>query len=328
MPTNAGPEFKAAEARYRSAATPSEQLAALQEMLSTLPKHKGTEKVQADIKRRISEVKREAAHPKKGGHRPFYMIDRAEGGQTALVGPPNAGKSLLLRRLTNAEPEVAPYPYTTHVPTPGMMPYDNVMVQLLDLPAAAREGSEPWLFDVIRRADVLVIVVDAADDDALAQLDDLFELLEARAVETMPADAAEQEDEQLLAKRALIVANKADLPAAGENLPILREFYAERLPILAVSAETGEGLEELRSAIFDALHVIRVYTKAPGEPAARTRPFLLPRGSTVLDAARSVHADFAEKLKYARIWGDDRFDGQMVSREDELRDGDLLEFHI
>jgi len=330
MPTNVGPEYKAAETRYRMAATPEAQFAALQEMLSTIPKHKGTEKMQADLKRRISELKKEAVQRRRSGHKSPYVVERAEGGQTALIGPPNAGKSMLLSRLTGAEPEVAPYPYTTQMPVPGMMPVEDIMLQLVDLPAVTKDAYEPWVMDIVRRSDVVLLVVDAGDDDVLARLDDLWGLLEEKGIALLPAwgDTDDEVTDRVLPKRGLVVANKVDLDGAAENLVVLRELFGARWPILAVSAVTGQGLEELRRGIVRAARVIRVYTKAPGQQARRTRPFLLPLGSTVLDAARAVHADFALKLRYARIWGSGRFEGQKVSRDDTLRDGDLLEFHI
>jgi hypothetical protein len=327
MPTNAGPEYKKAEARFRLATGASEQLALLQEMLALLPKHKGTEKLQADLKRRISELRKETATRQRGGHKPFHVVDHVEGGQTVLVGPPNSGKSLLLRRLTNAEPEVAPYPFTTQAPVPGMMMFEDTMVQLVDLPPLARDGSEPWLFDAIRRAHVLLVVVDASDDDVPASLNEVLEAFEEKGISVAPP-GDDGDEEVLLPKRAIIVANKVDSDRARDNVAILADLYQGRLPMLDVSAETGYHLEELRRAVYEALDIVRVYTKAPGRSLERTRPFLLPAGSTVLDAARAVHADFAEKMRYARIWGVGRFEGQMVARDDALHDGDLLEFHL
>jgi ribosome-interacting GTPase 1 len=288
MPANVTPEYRAAEARYRMATSPEAQLVALQEMLSTIPKHKGTEKMQADIKRRISEQKREHALRRKAGHRPFFLVERAEGSQTVLVGPTNSGKSLLLARLTNAEPEVAAYPFTTRVPVPGMMPYEDVMLQIVDLPAVSRGGSEPWVFDLVRRADVALLVVDAASDDLLAEMDELLQLLDAKGIDLVPAwGRAGVEEEHVLPKRALVVANKMDLAGAGGNSEVLDGLSSARFPVVKVSAETGQGLEALRGAIYRAADVIRVYTKAPGTQAERTKPFLLPTGSTVLEAART-----------------------------------------
>ena len=138
MPANLTPEYLAAEEEFKSAQSHEEKIAALERMLSTVPKHKGTEKLQADIKRRLSRERKEGH--KKGGARtvPFWLVKKEGAGQVALIGPPNAGKSSLLAALTNARPEVADYPFTTHAPTPGMMAYENIQVQLIDLPPVSR----------------------------------------------------------------------------------------------------------------------------------------------------------------------------------------------
>jgi ribosome-interacting GTPase 1 len=352
MPTNVGPEYRSAEARYRAAATPQEQLAALQEMLRVLPKHKGTDKLQADLKRRIARARKEQKQRKTGGGKPFYHVDRAPGGMTVLVGPPNSGKSSLLAALTNAEPEVADYPYTTRVPMPGMMRYENAQLQLVDLPPVALEGTEPWVFELVRYADLVLVVIDANDDDVLSLHDDMLSALKARHVVLEPpgldepgndeqesessedraagplAQPEEEEDEMAFAVPAIILASKVDTDHAEEDLAILRELLGDWLPIIGVSAHTGRNLKRLPRVVFDALALIRVYTKAPGKEADKSAPFLLPRGSTVQDAARAVHRDFVDEMKYARIWGTGHFDGQMVGRDDLLRDEDVIEFHV
>jgi uncharacterized protein len=324
MPTNVTPEYRAADQRYRAATTPDEQMAALQAMLSTVPKHKGTEKLQADIKRRMAQLRREAQEHRRGGHRPFFHIERAEGGQTVLVGPPNGGKSALLDRLTSARPEVAPYAWTTHLPLPGMMAFEDTQVQLVDLPAVAPEGTEYWVFEIVKNADLVLLVLDASDDDVLARADETLAALAERHIVLVDADA----DDPGLANRALLVATKLDLPGAADNMEVLADLLGDQFPLVAVSVETGAGLEDLRRAVFERLRLIRVYTKAPGQTLARGRPFLMPSGSTVLEAASTVHHDFAARLRYARLWGHGRFDGQMVGRDDVLQDGDLIEFHI
>jgi hypothetical protein len=281
--------------------------------------------MQADLKRRISKLTKET-QKKKGTakHKPFYHVDKEGAGQVALVGPPNSGKSQLLARLTNATPEIADYPFTTRVPLPGMMPFENVKIQLVDLPPVARGFSEPWLFGIIRNTDAALLVVDAGNDDVLAHTDALLAWLEELNIHLTPATAVEPER----GKRALLAATKIDVPGALENFEILREFFGDRLPLLAVSAQTGLNLELLKQQLYHSLGVIRVYTKAPGKAVDRSAPFVLKRGSTVMDVARHVHQDFAHKLKYARLWGSERFDGQMVNREHIVEDEDVVEFHI
>ncbi|MGC9359323.1 MAG: TGS domain-containing protein [Anaerolineae bacterium] len=80
--------------------------------------------------------------------------------------------------------------------------------------------------------------------------------------------------------------------------------------------------------MFERLGVIRVYSKAPGRPPDLDAPFTLEEGSTVADLAAKVHRDFYDQLKSARIWGKGVHDGQMVSRDHVLADGDIVELHV
>ena len=140
--------------------TAAAKIAALEKMLATLPKHKGTEKIQADLRRRLSQARKDSLKKGAGHAAPFYFVEREGAGQVALVGPANSGKSSLLRALTHARPEVADYPFTTRLPMPGMMTYENVQIQLVDLPPLAAEFMEPWLPQVLRNANASVLVLD------------------------------------------------------------------------------------------------------------------------------------------------------------------------
>jgi ribosome-interacting GTPase 1 len=323
MPANLTPQYLEAERRFRQATTPEEQLAALHEMMATIPKHKGTEHMRADIRRRMAKVRTATARKRSASRAPAWQHVAREGaGQIVLIGPPNAGKSRLLAALTNAAPTVAPYPFATRVPLPGMAVFENVQIQLVDLPPIAVETAEPWLFALIRQADGGLLVADLGSEDALAAMEETLDLLQRSNVRlTPPGDSGQ-------GLPTILVATKADLPGASERLEILQELYAERFPVLGVSAETGAHMEPLRAAMFRLLNVIRVYTKAPGHRADLSAPFVLKRGATVQDAAAIVHKDFAHRLKYARIWGARTFDGQMVQREHVLEDSDILELHV
>ncbi len=313
MPANLTPEYIAAEKEYKSAQTHQEKIEALERMLSTIPKHKGTEKLQADLKRRLSQARKESQKKGAAHSVPFYVVKKEGAGQIVLVGPPNSGKSKLVRALTHAQPEVADYPFTTRFPTPGMMTFENVQIQLLDLPPVSAEFMERWVPQVIRNADFGVLVIDVNDGQVLDEIDFIVSLLAERNI---PAPR-------------LLLANKIDLPKAKENFSALEELYGNRFRCLPVSAETGENLDGFRRAVFDALKLVRVYTKAPGKVADMMSPFVLHRGQTVLDAARLVHKDFAENLKFTRLYrvsGD--HDGMMVERTHVVEDGDILEFHI
>jgi len=323
MPANLTPQYLEAERRYRQAATPEEQLAALEEMMATIPKHKGTEHMRADIRRRMAKVRTEAARTKRAiGKGPtWHHVPREGAGQITLVGPPNAGKSRLLAALSNATPVVAPYPFSTRAPLPGMAPFEDVKIQLVDLPPIAVETAEPWLFALIRQSDAALLVADLADEDLLAGLEQTLEL----AAQSRVRLGRREEGEGVLP--TLLIAAKADAEGAAARLEILREMYGTGFPILAVSADGGMNLDMLRGEMFRLLDVIRVYTKAPGQRPDKSVPFVLPRGATVQTAAAAIHKDFVERLKYARIWGARVFDGQMVQREHVLEDGDILELH-
>jgi len=314
MPANLSPEYLEAEREYKAARTPAEKIAALERMLATIPKHKGTEKLQADIKRRLSQTRKEAQQKKGGTHAaPFYLIEKEGAGQVVLIGPPNAGKSQLVSRLTNARPEVADYPFTTRLPTPGMMNFEDIQIQLVDLPPVAPEFTESWLPQVLRYADLGVLVVDVNDSAVLDGIEFVHRKLE----------------EWRVRPPGLLVANKADLPGARENFSVLEELYGARQPCLLVSALGGENLDRFARAVFDALGLVRVYTKAPGKKADLTAPYVARRGDTVLEVARMVHKDFAEKLKFARLYRlDGDRDGLMVERTHVVKDQDILEFHI
>ena len=326
MPANLTPQYRAAEDRYRAAATAEEKIAALREMLAVIPKHKGTEKLQADLKQRLSKLQNQSQ--RAGAHRTtFDHVPREGAGQVTLVGPPNAGKSSLLAALTRAQPEIGPYPFTTHVPQPGMMAFEDVQIQLVDTPPVAREHTPPWLPGLVRSADLALVALDLAEPSLLEQAEFMFERLAMSRVILMSPGAPAPEDPIVAAVTALVVGNKADLPDARVGEALLGELLGGRLPLAVVSALTGSGLPELRRQVFTLLDVVRVYAKEPGKPADRERPFVLARGSTVADLASCIHRDLLVNLRFARVWGAHTFAGQTVHRDHPLTDGDVVEIH-
>jgi ribosome-interacting GTPase 1 len=324
LPANLGPLYHVAEERYRQAVTDEEKLAALEEMMATIPKHKGTEKMQADIKRRIARLKESMKSGAKGPkRRDFYRIEKEGAGQIALVGPPNSGKSSMLKTMTRAVPEVADYPFTTRLPLPGMAPWENVQVQLVDMPPIAPETSQSWVWAILRMSDGLLVVLDAGDDDVLDQTEDLFNLMEENNV-----FIKNEGERNFKEKKAICAANKCDMPGSTERIELLKEIIGDKMEIVPCSTQTGEGLDLLLSKVFfDVLGKIRVYTRPPGKKPDFSQPFILPRGTTVIDAAREVHKEIAESLKYARVWGESVFEGQMVPRDHVLSDGDVIAFY-
>jgi ribosome-interacting GTPase 1 len=330
MAANLTPQYLEAEAEYKKAQTAEERLASLRKMFALLPKHKASEKLQADLKTKISDAREEAERErhkaKKGGH--SYKIPRQGAGQYALVGGPNAGKSRLLTRLTRATPQVAPYPFTTHEPTAGMMDWEDVRVQLIDLPPVTADVMEGFVSSIVRSADAALLMVDLADDDGPFAAEAALDKLASTKTVLVGELPAEVEDYSVEYVRTLLVANKTDADGAADRLEIVREMFGPRFPIHVIAAEHGTGLEELRTAIYQFLNVIRVYTKQPAKPPDLSSPFTCPAGSTLVDFAGLVHRDFAENLKSARVWGTGVFDGQTVKRDHRLHDKDIVELHV
>jgi ribosome-interacting GTPase 1 len=326
MPANLPPQYFDAEKRFREAKTPAEKAAALEAMLAIMPHHKGTDKLRADLRRRLSKLKDEQERRKGGSRSALFSVKREGAGQVALVGCPNAGKSQLLAALTNAEPEIADYPFTTQTPQAGMMAFENIQIQLVDLPPLTPDHTEPWAFNIMRNADCLLLVLDLSEDP-LSELETIREVLRGQRI-FLQGDAAEDVETGSLIKKYLLVGNKADLPRSGENAAIFKEFYGERFPIIMISAKEGTQTEGLRQQLFSLLSILRVYSKRPGREADPSAPICLKQGSTVLDLAQEIHKDFVAKLQYARLWGSGRFDGQRVQRDYILKDGDIIELHM
>lgn len=330
MPANLPPQYFDAEKRYRFAKTDEEKIRHLREMLSIMPKHKGTEKLQAELKTKISKLKKLVVQKKKvrAKRAQLYHVDREGEAQAVLLGPPNVGKSQLLASLTNATPEVASYPFTTKKPAVGMMAYEDIMIQLVDTPPIADKGVEWWLLDIIRNADLLLLVADLSQEDVLGQLEAIIENLRSSKVrlgrEEHSVDPAAGE----VCKRTVVVGSKMDLNGTGERFKTLKESWSGRFPVVSVSAAGEDELNRLKEEIYRALGILRVYTKTPGKPPDMTEPVVLKRGSTLIEAARAIHKDFANKLRYARLWGSDKYKGQRVERNHVLQDGDVVEFHI
>lgn len=328
MPTNLPPEALEAEDRYRAAQTTAEKITALEAYISKIPKHKGTDKLRADLRRKLSQLKESAQAQKKQGGRQesVFVIEREGAGQVAIVGPPNVGKSALVRALTNAEPEVAPFPFTTWTPLPGIMPVNNVQIQLIDTPPLNPDHVDPQLLELIKRADLLLLMLDL-QGLTLNQFEEATALLEQyRIVLTPQATAVDQP--RVWRPPYIIVANKNDDAGTDDDFAVLCELLGEEWHLLPASATTGRHLEQLKQAIFDQLDIIRVYTKPPSEDPDFSAPFVLPRGSTVEAFAAKVHRDFVTQLKSARVWGTGVYDGQPVGRDHVLHDGDVVELRI
>jgi ribosome-interacting GTPase 1 len=326
MPTNLPPQYFDAEKRFREAKTAPEKVAALEAMLAIMPHHKGTDKLRAGLRKRLSKLRDEQERKKGGSRVALFSVKREGAGQVALVGCPNAGKSQFLAALTNAEPEVGDYPFTTQRPQAGMAAFENIQIQLVDLPPLTPEHTEHWVFNILRGADVLLLVLDLSQDP-VSELETILQMLKGQRIILQGEEKGDIEPGSFI-KRWLLVGNKGDLPGAEENAAICRELYGDRFPLTIVSAKAGTGVEGLCGQLFALLDCLRVYSKRPGYEPDLSAPVILKQGSTVLDLAKEIHKDFAAKLNYARIWGAGKYDGQRVQRDYILQDGDIIELHM
>ena len=326
MPANLTPEFEKAEQRYREAKTDEERLKALRLMLATIPKHKGTEKMQAEIKRKISLLKKAAAKKSGPAHGPDpFQLPRCGLPRAILIGSPNVGKSSLLSVTTHAPAKIGNYPYTTQVPQPGIWEWNRARIELVDTPPVDEGHIPSGLLGTIRSSDLICLVVDGAGDP-LSQLEMMIQLLSDRGLvlRSLPRDQWVEDPQR--DKPTVIAVNRLDL-AGPEVVPTLEELFGGQWKFCGVSAVTGEGLEAWFQTMWTLLAMIRVFSKEPGKEPDRERPFLLPRGATVADLAEEIHRDLARSMRFARIWGNGHFPGQMVPREEVLQDGDVVEIH-
>ena len=328
MPANLTHVYRKAEEEYRHAQTPAEQVACLENMLAVIPKHKGTEHLQADLRTRLKEARAEVQSEKTSAAKGrSFRIPRQGAGTVVLIGAPNSGRSRIVAELTNAAPEVAVYPFTTREPFPAMMPCDGALVQLIDTPPVADGHVEPYLVNYVRSADLVLLCVDGSSDDAPDETLAVLRQFEMRKTLLSDSTGFDEEDFSTLHVRTLLVMTRGEDPDLATRIELLRESLPRDVPLLSVELTEVASCETLRQRIFAELGVIRVYTKAPGKPAVYEEPFTVPRGGTVEDLALCVHRELAEKLKFARVWGEGVHDGQSVGRDHLLTEGDMVELH-
>ena len=326
MPANLPPQYFEAEKRFRSAREPEEKIAALQAMLAILPRHKGTDKLHAMLRQKIARFSQEAERKYATARRAGFYISKEGAGQVMLVGPASVGKSQLLAALTEAIPEIAEYHFTTKTPIPGMMKFEDIQIQLVDTPPIGHKEVRVLLANTLRNADLIVIVIDLSREP-VSQVEAALQGLREARIEPLTDDGT-QVTPGSYPRRMLIVGNKNDLAGSKENWERLRSKYARLFPLVSISAREVGGLDEFKRAVYQALDIIRVYTKTPGSKADLTDPMILEKGSTLGEAAESLHKDFYQNLKYAVVWGSGKYDGQRVSKGHVLLDGDIVEFHI
>jgi len=325
MSANLPPQFYTISAKLKEVKTPEEKISILEELLAIVPKHKGTEKVQKDIKTKIAKLRKQK--PKKGKREDLYFVKKEGAGQIAIIGPANSGKSSLLNALTNAKAKVAPYSFTTETPKPAMMPYENILIQLVDTPPLS-ENSPAWLKGILKSADGFLAIFDLSQENIIKNIKDIEELLNDWGV----AD-----------KKILFLGNKADLKESKENLKKIEPKY--KIKIISCLEETGVDevkassspspakagsvIEELKKEIFDLLEIVRIYTKTSNEPYPDfEHPFILKKNSRLIELADQIHQDFFFSFRYAKLFKKNSKKPRFVGKDYILEDEDIIEIHI
>jgi ribosome-interacting GTPase 1 len=327
VPANLPPVYHQAEERFRSAQTNEERILALEEMLAVMPKHKGTDGLRADLRRKLSALKESATQQKKGGkHTDIFHVPRTGAGQVVLLGMPNTGKSSILAALTNAKVTVADFPFATHGPVPGMVRYEDVQIQLVDMPPITADYSAPGQVGTYRNGDLIAMVIDLSQD-VEEQILVLLDFLESRKLLLDEKTPAVDSQGNALGKKAVCLCTKADLGMDGA-FDLVKSSCDKAAEFVRLSTQTGEGLDKLGEMLFRQLRILRVYAKPPGKPADMKDPFTLPAGSTIQELASAIHRELAEKLKSARIWGTGVYAGQNVHLTHVLHDKDVVELHF
>ena len=328
MPTNLPPEYFRAEQAFREAESTSAKVIALEEMMSTIPKHKGTDKLRAELRRKISKLKEDQQKKKGAGkHESEYHIEKEGAGRVVLIGFENTGKSSIVASLTHALPKISEAPFTTWQPIPGMMEIEDVQIQLIDTPPLSKEHSQPELFDLIRSSDLILIVVDI-QTNTFQQLEESLILLNRHKI--IPKQSREKtiDERRIEFIPVMVVVNKDDDDKFDEDVKVFKELMETELPLVPISVLNKRNFEKLKNQIFECLGIIRIYSKPPGKEPDLTKPFILKKGNTVEELAGKVHHDFIHNLKTARVWGRNVFDGQMVGRDHVLFDKDIVELHL
>jgi ribosome-interacting GTPase 1 len=318
MPANLPQIYHKIEGRLKFAATSEEKIYILKEMLAVMPKHKGTDGLRAELNSKIAKLKKEAKKKPLARRLDMNYVPKMGIAQVVLMGAPNSGKSTVLSKLTNAEPEVASYPFTTQKPDVGMVEFENVQIQLVDTPPLYENFHPPWLFALGRSSDVIIGLVDGSKANPLKELDSLLSRLEQGLIFLESKDY--YTGDELMKKNGFIIISRSD----DKDLEPLRKKFGGRLNFL--SFERDSDIEALKKKIYNSLNLIRIYTKPPGKEADFTEPVVLRKGATVLDAAYEIHKDFADKMKYTKLWRGDK-NPRQVGPEEVLMEGDVVEFH-
>ncbi len=331
MPANLPPHYYELERQFNKETDPHEKLRLAKELLALMPKHKGTDKLQAEMKAKISKLKKQAEEGGKGhgAHRVdlHSHIEKEGAAQVIMIGPPNTGKSSLLESVTHAKPLIGEYPYTTREPLTGMMTFETVHFQLIDTPAISDQQFPTYLPNLIRQSDLVAMIGDVSNPDPVSEFDLILKLLEEKAINLTPDPPEKVENPHFSYKKTIVIANKFLDDESGAGLARLKQRFPDFV-IVPTSILDDDSLNNFKAAVFASMNIIRVYTKRIGHDVEYIDPIILPIGGTVEEAAVNLHKDFAYKLQFAKVWGKGKFEGQRVKNNFVLSDGDIIEFHI
>jgi small GTP-binding protein len=326
MPANLPPTYYEKERELKYAQSPQEKIQIYLELLAIMPKHKGTDKLKADLRSRISKLKKEIGKKTGVSRVDFYHVPKEGAAQVVMLGKPNTGKSQILKTLTNAEPEVKAYPFTTQKPQIGMIQYENIQIQLVDMPPISEDYAPGWIFGIARSSDLLLLVIDLKRKDIKVEIESLLTLLESARIK--PAQKTRpRQDEECMVKNTIFVCNKEDVEESENRFTIVSQLYSSKYPILSISAKKNTGIGRLRKHIFESLGIIRVYTKPPHKDVDKNHPYVIKKGSKVIELASQIHRDFSNELRYVRLWRGNKYKGMRIDRDQVLEDEDVVEFH-
>lgn len=318
MPANLPPDYYEEEKKLRQAKTIDEKIGAIEKMLAIIPHHKGTDKLIGSLRAKVAKLKEEKERRPQAQKKAdtLYNVKKDGAGQVLCIGFPNSGKSSLVSVLSGDPLEVGDYPYTTRMLQQRMMRYEDILIQLVDTPAIGEENTHMWFGNMVRKADLILVVL---------SLSDALEIEYELVMEEVTKHLAGMEEEH---GAIVVVVNKLDETEYAKYLEEFESGLGGKAPLMPVSAKNDVNIHQLKGLIFNALGIVRVYSKLPGKKPDLETPFVLKKGSTLIECASRVHKDFSEKLKYAKLWRKGKYDGMMVSRDFVLEDRDVIELHI
>jgi len=306
MPANLPPQFFEVQKKLKEASSIEEKIQIYEELLRIVPKHKGTERIQEDLKRKIAKLRK--TEKKKPKHTQLFSIKKEGAGQIVIVGPPNSGKSSLLNVLTQANAKVAPYPFTTQIPQPGMVPYENLLFQLIDMPPITKDFLLGWQKELMKNADLLLVLLDLSSENFLEDLN----FFQNKILELNLAN-----------KKIIWVGNKIDLEEGKKNF----EKIKSKFKISPISVLKKIGLENLKEEIFEKMEIVRVYTKPKNKQPNFDKPFIAKKGTKLIDLVKEIHQDLFENFKFAKLFKKDSKNPKIVGKEYVLEDEDIIEIH-